>query len=387
VITYGQDYPDPYAEDGAELLDDLHAVLTGYVVFPSETSSHAVTLWVAATHCLPAFEHATRLVIKSPEKRCGKSRLLLVIEQTAHDSLQTVNATVAAIFRFLALNEKHPPTLLLDEADSVFGTKIKAELNEDLRGLLNAGFERGKPTLRTVGPQHEPKKFPTFAMVALAGIGELPDTIEDRAVIINLARQAPNKRAKPYRSRRDGPRLREVHDRLAAWAHTMVDQLADSYPDLPVEDRAADLWEPLVAVADMAGGHWPDRARTAALVMTKQSADADVDRSFGVRQLADVRDVFDALPTVRFLGSAELVRRLRDIDDGPWHELDLTTRQLATRLSGFGVHPGHNTAKTERGYQLGWFTDAFSRYVPAERPRSVRASGTPGNTGLSYGHF
>jgi Protein of unknown function (DUF3631) len=224
-------------------------------------------------------------------------------------------------------------------------------------------------------------------MVALAGIGELPDTIEDRAVIINLARQAPNKRAKPYRSRRDGPRLREVHDRLAAWAHTMVDQLADSYPDLPVEDRAADLWEPLVAVADMAGGHWPDRARTAALVMTKQSADADVDRSFGVRQLADVRDVFDALPTVRFLGSAELVRRLRDIDDGPWHELDLTTRQLATRLSGFGVHPGHNTAKTERGYQLGWFTDAFSRYVPAERPRSVRASGTPGNTGLSYGHF
>jgi hypothetical protein len=156
VITYGQDYPDPYAEDGAELLDDLHAVLTGYVVFPSETSSHAVTLWVAATHCLPAFEHATRLVIKSPEKRCGKSRLLLVIEQTAHDSLQTVNATVAAIFRFLALNEKHPPTLLLDEADSVFGTKIKAELNEDLRGLLNAGFERGKPTLRTVGPQHEP---------------------------------------------------------------------------------------------------------------------------------------------------------------------------------------------------------------------------------------
>ena len=115
--------------------------------------------------------------------------------------------------------------------------------------------------------------------------------------------------------------------------------------------------------------------------MTRQNADADLGRSLGPRLLADVRDVFDALPTVSFLSSAELVRRLRDVDDGPWHELDLTTRRLAARLSGYRIRPGHNTAKTERGYQLGWFTDAFSRYLPesgldpSERPEPPETLG------------
>ena len=119
----------PMPDEGAELLDDLRAVLVRYVAFPDQHSVDAVTLWIAATHALPAFECAPRLVITSPEKRCGKTRLLDIVGGTCHKPLATVDATVAAIFR--SLGGDHPPTLIIDEADAIFGSKKVAENNED----------------------------------------------------------------------------------------------------------------------------------------------------------------------------------------------------------------------------------------------------------------
>jgi len=217
------DIADHYAVPaGAELLDDLHAAVTRYVVLPSEHAADAVVLWIAASHALPAWQHAPRLAIASPEKRCGKSRLLDVIAATCHDPLITVNATVAAVFRSLAVDEDHPRTLLVDEADTIFATKTRADQNEDLRGLLNAGHQRNRPATRCVGPQQTPTEFPTFAMAALAGIGTLPDTITDRAVNITMRRRRPDERVAPYRTRRDEPALHDLRDRLAA-----VDRRAD----------------------------------------------------------------------------------------------------------------------------------------------------------------
>jgi hypothetical protein len=139
---------DWYAEDhidGAELLDELRATLTRYVVFPSEHAAAAVTLWIAATHTLPASECAPRLVITSPEKRCAKTRLLDIIAGTCHKPLATSDATVAAIFR--SLGGDHPPTLLVDEADAMFGNRKVAEQNEDFRKLLNARPPARPPSL------------------------------------------------------------------------------------------------------------------------------------------------------------------------------------------------------------------------------------------------
>ena len=177
---------DWYAEDdpdGALVLDDLRDVLTRYVVFTDAHTAAAVTLWIAVTHALPAFEFAPRLVLTSPEKRCAKSRTLDLIAGTCHRPLVSVNATTAAIYR--SLSDEHPPTLVIDEADTIFGSKRVAEQNEDLRALLNAGHQRGRPALRCVGPQQIPTEFPTFAMAAIAGIGAMPDTITDRAVNVN----------------------------------------------------------------------------------------------------------------------------------------------------------------------------------------------------------
>jgi hypothetical protein len=255
--------------EGADLLTELRSAVARYVVMPSGEALDAVTLWVAATHLQPAWQHAPRLAVVGPAKRCGKSRLLDVPHDTVHDPFITVNSTPAAIFRSIT---EQPPTLLVDEADTIFGSVKVAEKNEEMRGLLNSGHQRNRPTTRVVGPEHKPTKFRTFAMAALAGIGDLPDTIMDRAVVVRMRmrRRGPGEKVLPFRSRRDTPQLHDLRDRLAGWLVPLTDVVASMEPLMPVEDRAADSWEPLVAVADLAGGSGPQRARQTCCVLAAQ---------------------------------------------------------------------------------------------------------------------
>lgn len=367
-----------YAHDGlpgAALLDDTLSTFTRYVAFPDEHAAVGTVLWVTATHAVLAFQHAPRLVINSPEKRCGKSRLLDVIAGTCHRPLMSVNATVAAIYR--SIGDEHPPTLLVDEADTLFGTKKAAEQNEDLRALLNAGHQRGRPALRCVGPNQMPTEFSTFAMAALAGIGTMPDTITDRAVNVTLRRRKQGERVAQFRSRRDGPVLAALRDRLAAWCTGQLDVLAESEPEMPVEDRAADTWEPLIAIADAAGGRWPELARTACAVLVARADGEDEDRSLGMRLLTDIHDVF-ADRGASFLSSADLVAGLRKVDESPWDGFDLNASKLAFRLREYGVRPGRDTTGCVRGYAVEWFHDAFSRYL---RQSPSKLSGTPSELG------
>jgi hypothetical protein len=247
--------------DGASLLDAVRTALTRYVVLPSAYAADAVTLWVAASHAQPAWAHAPRLVIRAPEKRCGKSRLLDVIEALCHDPFITVNSSPAAVYRSIT---NGPPTLLVDEADTIFGPK--ADGNEDLRGLLNAGHQRNRPAKRYDAATNRVESIPTFAMAAFAGIGAMPDTIEDRAIVVRMRRRAPGETVAPYRHRRDRPALRTLAKQLSLWLRADLAVLEKAAPDMPVEDRAADTWEPLITVADHAGGQWPERARAAVLV-------------------------------------------------------------------------------------------------------------------------
>ena len=143
------------------------------------------------------------------------------------------------------------------------------------------------------------EKIQTFAMAALAGIGAMPDTIEDRAAVIRMRRRAPGEQVQPYRVRRDGPELDELRQLLNQWLAPQVVELTKAAPDMPLEDRAADTWEPMIAVADLAGGQWPRAARKAAVALTSDR-DAGDEGSTPTRLLADCRTAFqdaDALPT------------------------------------------------------------------------------------------
>ena len=172
--------PDAEATHGSNLLDELRRQIAQFVIPPSQEALDAITLWVAATHLQPAWQHAPRLAVVGPAKRCGKSRLLDVLTETVHEPMLTINTTPAAIFR--SITEENPPTLLVDEADTIFGTPKMAEKNEEMRGLLNAGHQRNRYVTRVVGNDHTPHRFATFAMAAIAkvanrcGVWSLPTT-------------------------------------------------------------------------------------------------------------------------------------------------------------------------------------------------------------------
>ena len=126
-------------------------------------------------------------------------------------------------------------------------------------------------------------------MAALAGIGRMPDTIEDRAVIIKMRRRAPNETVQPYRLRRDAPPLNQLRAQLHRWARSHHAELTRAVPEMPLEDRAADTWEALIAIADQAGEPWPQLSRAAAVVLTDQG---DNDESIATQLLADCRVAF-----------------------------------------------------------------------------------------------
>jgi hypothetical protein len=347
--------------DGAALLDAVRAALIRYVILPTPQAADAVTLWIAATHAQPAWAHAPRLVIRGPEKRCGKSRLLDIVEALCRDPFITVNSSTAAVYRSIS---DDPPTLLVDEADTIFGPK--ADGHEDLRGLLNAGHQRNRPAKRYDVATNRVESIPTFAMAALAGIGAMPDTIEDRAVVIRMCRRAPNETVSPYRHRRDRPSLRQLAEQLTAWSRADLSALELAEPDMPVEDRAADTWEPLVAVADHAGAHWPDRSRAAVLVLTTEANDSG-EVSTRIRLLTDCRSAFgdhDAIPTTI------LLERLKSDPEAPWADYGpagLTAMKLGVLLREYGIRSTtirFPTLGQAKGFQRTDFTDAWNRYCP-----------------------
>jgi hypothetical protein len=354
--------PEP-ASDGAALLDQLRAALTRYVIVPDEHATTAVVLWIAATHGAPAWAHGTRLVIRAPEKRCGKSRLLQIVQALSHRPLMSINVSPSAMYRAIAENELDPPTVLMDEADTVFGPK--AGDNEDLRGLLNGGFDREGYTLRYDAGTRQVERLSTFAMAALAGIGSMPDTIEDRAVVIKMRRRAPGESVAPYRVRRDRPTLDGLRVAVNRWVRANLRDLELATPPMPIEDRAADLWEPLVAIADLAGGDWPTAARTAAEVMTF-THETTSKQTVQTKLLEDCRTAFgdaEALPT------AALVERLKIDPESPWQtygKTGLTPRQLADLLREFDINSANITFPTGRakGYRRTEFADAWARYCP-----------------------
>ena len=179
------------------------------------------------------------------------------------------------------------------------------------------------------------------------------------------AARAPGENVDPYRTRRDRPPLDALRGRLATWGGKRCAELARLEPDLPVEDRAADNWEPLVAVADLAGGDWPARARKAALLLCAEDADADLEASLGLRLLADIRDIFAGL-SVSFLPSPDLTARLRQASEAPWQALELSMHKLAFLLKPYGVRPRQNDARTARGYHAADFADPFRRYLTVQ---------------------
>jgi hypothetical protein len=233
----------------ATLLDDVRAFIRRFVVLDN-VQADALTLWAAHTHVFDAFAMTPYLAITSPEKRSGKTRLLEVLELLVREPLSTANISDAALFRVI---DERQPTLLVDEVDAIFGKKSRER--EELRGMLCAGYRRGATTHRMGGANNTTlQTFSVYCPKAFAGIGDcLPDTITDRAIPIRLKRRTRGEQIERFRLRDVEPEGHMLRDRLADWLEPQHDYLATQRPCLPneLDDRAQDVWEPLLAIADL----------------------------------------------------------------------------------------------------------------------------------------
>lgn len=360
------DSEEAKVHDLAAVLNMVVAILRTYVWFPRREQAHAVALWIVHTFCIKAAWTSPRLSIRGPSMRCGKTRLLEVLEVLVFEPLSTINMTPAVLFRLVGAS---PRTVLLDEVDTIFGPKAGG--NEELRGLIDAGQRRGGKVYRLEGDTAKgfhAVELPVFGTVALTGIGRLPGTIEDRSIIIELARKQRRNKVLRFRADRAARRCEEARMRLAAWALRHVDDLTDADPELPEElsDRAQDGWEPLLAIADAAGGKWPERARAAAKALMARDA---VDDSDPLVLLGDIRASFEARGWPETVFTTELITDLTGMEEAPWAAFrkgaGVTPRDLAKMLKDFNVEPAPlwQGARQRRGYRRSAFADAWLRYL------------------------
>src|SRR5712672_862118 len=279
LMTTVQPWNEPV--DGKLLLDEIERVLKGHVVLP-RWGAETLALWCVHTYAFELRDVGTYIGIESPEKRCGKSTLLGVLRRLVNRPVMAANISSPAFFRVI---EETRPTLLIDEADTFL------QGSDELRGILNAGYSKktafvwrvtggessksqdasSRETPNTHGETSKSQnsrvaKFSCWCPKMICAIGRLPDTLADRCIVIGMERKRVDEQCERLRDL-DGSGLREKCERFVR-EHRGAIAGARPKGATDLNDRAADIWEPLMALADLAGGSWPERARQAASHLT-----------------------------------------------------------------------------------------------------------------------
>lgn len=364
--------------EGVAVLNETCALVRRYVVV-STAEAVAIALWTAHTYLADEADYTPYLHVSSPVRECGKSTALELLLHVAFRARKTDSITPAAVYRLI---HQSRPTLLLDELD----TRLHDEGGDAFKRVLNSGFARGGNATICVGDNHDVQDFRTFCPKVLAGIGRLWDTVSSRSIPIRLTRASKEELARlakirghliageclPYRQRL----LRLADDvRLTV-------RIAD--PSIPssLGARQADVWRPLLAIADAVGGPWPDMARAAA---AEVYGTADDENDTALILLADLRAIF-VEHDVAVMPSARIVAELVQREDRPWpeyrHDKPITTKGLASLLQRFGVRPKQIRfgAETAKGYELDKLRSVFQKYLS---PESTSVSDVSGRTGVA----
>jgi hypothetical protein len=364
---------DPYSAvegwltpvNGAHLLNALVTTLRRYVAMPAE-AAHAVALWIVHTYAPDVADFTPYMLAMSPVRECGKTTLIDVCEPLVFRPRRSDGMSAAALYRTI---DSVRPTIFLDELDA----RLAGDGGENLRGVLNSGFSpRGRTTI-CVGDQHEAKDFRTYCPKMLAGIGRPWDTVLSRSIPIRLARATPRERATlaKVQGATIGDELTPLRAQCARWINDVRDDLAARrLPTVPamLSARQADIWRPLFAIADVAGGRWPSRARAASEAL---HGVVDDEGDFGLVMLADLRTLFAEREADK-LRSADVVAYLVAREDRPWPEMPggraLSATGLAKLLRRFNVRPVNvrDSEGVAKGYKLAELTPVFARYLPNE---------------------
>jgi hypothetical protein len=364
----------------AWLLDSVERLLRRYVVFPSEHEAVALALYVLHTWALDAAMATPYVLVISPEKRSGKTRLLEALELVAREPLRTSSISEAGLFQAV---EKWRPTLLIDEIDRLFGSR--SERSEAVSGVINAGNRRGAYVIR--GSQDgEPVRFGTFCPKVLSGInnGKVPDTVTDRAIVVAMRRRGGGDGAVDDLFPGEMTEtLAELRGRLDDWAAENMGALTAWRRKVRIsalDDRRQEAWDQLLAIADLAGARWPQRAREAAEHIAGAAIDAG-EENHGHALLVALRDVFEREGSP--LASKVICKALNDDEMLPFggysHGAGISARTLARLLRPYGITPRvvRVGAGTPRGYAEADFAEAWARYVDGEHAPAAEPASEP----------
>jgi hypothetical protein len=371
--------------DLAEVLEAVHGFNRRYVVM-DDAQAIAMSLWVFHTHVIDAADYTPYIYVTSAERESGKSRLKEAVELLVLNPIPTSNVSPAALFRLASLEDGPPATFLVDEVDEIFSPKSE---RSELRGLLNAGFHRGDHAIRMVGEgaKQFPQRFPVFCAKLLAGKNSaaLGDTLESRCIRIELKRKTREEEVERFRRREVEQEATYIAETLRSLGSFYVDRLALARPLLPEElsDRQQDVWEPLLAIAELAGEGWPARTRSAAVAL---ATGAVSEESLSIQLLADCRQVFDGLERV---STARLIELLCLVEESPWGEKWWDTykgeaksgaaRNMGWHLKRYRIHSEtlrFDDGQKLKGFRREHFEDAFERYLPplGDLTRGIRGN-------------
>src|SRR5262245_38095521 len=325
----------PEFVDTRLLLDELVVVFARFLSL-SSGGSETLALWTLQTYAHNVAEVSPILAITSPEKRCGKSRVLQILGSLVPRPLLTANLTVAGVFRTI---EEFHPTLLVDEADTFLAER------EELRGILNSGHCRAHAyVLRTDGDRHRPRTFSTFGPKAIAMIGQLPDTLRDRAIELRMQRRLPSEPIERLRTDRISAEFEPLRRRAGRWVQDNAAGLREADPLIPVElgDRETDNWRLVFAIAELAGGRWPESARRVA--GSHSVAHHDFEASVRIQLLSDIRSILEPEPEFgSWVASEDIANGLAAFQEGQWAEWNrgkpISKAQIAKLLSRVGLGP------------------------------------------------
>lgn len=346
----------------SELLNEITDTIQRFIILDKHQAQSAA-LWIAATWFTDVIHCAPILLINAPEKACGKTQLLTVLAKLAPRAAQASNISSSVLFRMI---ETFKPTLFIDEIETVLGD------NEELRGIINAGHTRDSAQVwRSVakGDDFEAKCFHVFCMKAIAGINaiKLSETVTSRSIIIGLRRKRADENVVRIRHA-PADLFCNLAAKLARFANDFSESLKNTRPDLPdaLGDRDQDNWEPLLQIAMVAGGHWPETAISASLTLSKELQSP---QSSANELLADIQEIFEEKLVIK-MTTTDLINALCEDTEKSWATYNrgkqLSPRQLASKLKDYGITSKTiriNNYETAKGYEADEFADAFQRYL------------------------
>jgi hypothetical protein len=347
-----------------DLLETCQAWIRRYIVV-SEEQAVIMAAWLLHTYAFDAAETTPYIHITAPERACGKSRLMETLEALAAAPIRSGGMTAAALVRCI---DAKAPTIFLDEMDAQLGGD--KEYAEAIRGILNEGFRIGGKFYKCDGKSHQLREFNAYCPKCFAGIGQLPDTVASRSIVIEMRRKRPGEIVEPFRQRAVREAALPIKAELEAWkARGVTGHIRAIHPEplAGLSDRQNDIAEPLLCIAQLAGHRWLLQL-TDALQAVFKAASVE-DGSIGVTLLSDIRTIFDERKMDK-VSSKVMAECLCEIEGRPWaewfHGRAMTPNNLARQLKKYRIGSLKIRLGTEtvQGYRRGDFQDAWTQFCP-----------------------